>query len=283
MRRLLPVWHLLPAFRAVAETEHLPTAGRLLELSPSALSRSIKQLEESLQTPLFDRVGRQLRLNEHGRAFLGVLREAMRRIDDGVAQIDSPMASGLSPVAGSSLFQAILAGPLDAALRGAASNLALSWRNQSGDLATEHLTSGRIDAVFAAEPCPDSRVQSSKVGALKLSVWIDNHGSLRRRYVGPEAFAARAADSTSSGTLPLYTEDMHTISTAIAGGGVVTVWPDVVSARFAGMRIGTEVAPLEAWIWHRPTLQGAGRAETLITAAKAVFERVERPAAVIAS
>ena len=48
LRRLYRVWNWLPAFRAVAETEHLPTASEMLGLTPSALSRAIKQLEDEL-------------------------------------------------------------------------------------------------------------------------------------------------------------------------------------------------------------------------------------------
>ena len=57
--RVSQLWSWLPAFRTVAETEHLPTAARMLELSPSALSRSVKQLEDSLGRPLFTREGRR--------------------------------------------------------------------------------------------------------------------------------------------------------------------------------------------------------------------------------
>ena len=46
--RLLELWSWLPAFRFVAETEHLPTASDLLYTSPSALSRTVKQLEGAL-------------------------------------------------------------------------------------------------------------------------------------------------------------------------------------------------------------------------------------------
>ena len=41
------IWNWLPAFRAVAETEHLPTASDLLHVTPSALSRTIRLLEQA--------------------------------------------------------------------------------------------------------------------------------------------------------------------------------------------------------------------------------------------
>ena len=44
--RVSRIWNWLPVFRAVAETEHLPTASELLYVTPSALSRTIRLLEK---------------------------------------------------------------------------------------------------------------------------------------------------------------------------------------------------------------------------------------------
>ena len=77
-------WSLLPAFRAVAETEHLPTAARELDLVPSSLSRSIRQLEEIIGVELFDHSGKSLALNDHGRTLLAAVRVAMRHVDEAV-------------------------------------------------------------------------------------------------------------------------------------------------------------------------------------------------------
>jgi DNA-binding transcriptional LysR family regulator len=84
-RRIHDLWNWLPAFRAVAETEHLPTASQRLRVSPSALSRAVKLLEEEVGTPLFHRVGRNLQLNDAGEAVLAAVRDAMRRVDEGVS------------------------------------------------------------------------------------------------------------------------------------------------------------------------------------------------------
>lgn len=76
------VWNWLPAFRAVAETEHLPTAGEMMSVTPPALSRSVGNLEDALGRELFARRGRSLVLNDDGQRMLTAVRTAMRTIHD---------------------------------------------------------------------------------------------------------------------------------------------------------------------------------------------------------
>lgn len=99
LRRLQRFWAWLPAFRAVAETERLPLASKALRLSPSALSRTIRLLEAELGLPLFERKGRELRLNPGGARLLTAVRDAMRLVDDGVSRLESTGLAGSLRVA----------------------------------------------------------------------------------------------------------------------------------------------------------------------------------------
>ena len=60
----------LRIFVEVAERQHLTEAANVLALTPSAVSASIRVLEERYGTQLFDRVGRRIETNEMGRIFL---------------------------------------------------------------------------------------------------------------------------------------------------------------------------------------------------------------------
>ena len=64
-------YHHLRYFREVAHDGQLGRAAARLNLSQSALSMQIRQLEERLGHALFDRVGRGLELTEAGRIALG--------------------------------------------------------------------------------------------------------------------------------------------------------------------------------------------------------------------
>lgn len=57
-------------FKAVAENKTLTEASRVVNVTQPSLSRAIKKLEEEYGVELFDRVGRNMVLNENGKVFL---------------------------------------------------------------------------------------------------------------------------------------------------------------------------------------------------------------------
>jgi DNA-binding transcriptional LysR family regulator len=86
----------LPAFRAIAETEHLPTAARRLNTSVAKLVQSIEDLERAVGHALFTRTGESLVLNLDGRRLLGMIQEAHRALDKGVSPASlQPMQGAL--------------------------------------------------------------------------------------------------------------------------------------------------------------------------------------------
>jgi LysR family transcriptional activator of nhaA len=74
--------HHLRLFRAVAVEPSLTAAARRLNLSQSALSTQIRQLEQSLGHDLFERRGRALHLTEAGRIALDHAEAIFRTADD---------------------------------------------------------------------------------------------------------------------------------------------------------------------------------------------------------
>lgn len=67
LRLTLRQWQVVVA---VADAGTTTAAGQALGLSQSAVSAALNELEHQLPDPLFDRVGRRLLLNAHGRALL---------------------------------------------------------------------------------------------------------------------------------------------------------------------------------------------------------------------
>jgi len=71
----------LKQFVAVADSLHFGRASEASHVSPSALSRSIRQLEEELGVTLFDRDNRSVDLTRSGEIFLGYARDALTQWD----------------------------------------------------------------------------------------------------------------------------------------------------------------------------------------------------------
>ncbi len=70
-------------FRELAAREHLLRTSEALHVSAPTISASLKSLEEELGTPLFDRVGRNIRLNAQGKIFLPYVNELFRQLEEG--------------------------------------------------------------------------------------------------------------------------------------------------------------------------------------------------------
>ncbi len=60
----------LQIFIAIAQSGSTTAAAEVIALSQSAISASIAELEKALNVQLFDRIGKRLMLNDHGRAML---------------------------------------------------------------------------------------------------------------------------------------------------------------------------------------------------------------------
>ncbi|MFP6800933.1 MAG: LysR family transcriptional regulator [Pseudomonas sp.] len=77
----------LQLFVTTADLGNLSAAARRLDISPAVASAALKRLEQQLQTRLFSRSTRSLRLTPEGELFLGHARLALQSLDDGRQQL----------------------------------------------------------------------------------------------------------------------------------------------------------------------------------------------------
>lgn len=73
----------LELFVCIARHASLSAAARTLEVSPAAASFALKRLEEELQTRLFARTTRNMRLTEEGARYLEYVESALDLLNDG--------------------------------------------------------------------------------------------------------------------------------------------------------------------------------------------------------
>lgn len=163
-RRLTNFWSWLPAFRAVAETEHLPSAAEQMHLSPSALSRSVRQLEEHLGVDLFERYGRRIVLSNRGRVLLEHVRKAMRLVDDGVDSILAESRTGVLRIVTPGPFASLYVLPAIRALRVTHPGLVPVVLSGAGADANTALLAGEIDlALIDDRPIADPDLAVDKL------------------------------------------------------------------------------------------------------------------------
>src|SRR5690242_6542273 len=80
-------WQQLEWFTTIADLQHMSRAAAELGVSQPALSRALSKLEAELGVPLFDRIGRSIKLTHYGRLFQGRVTRALREIEDGRTEL----------------------------------------------------------------------------------------------------------------------------------------------------------------------------------------------------
>lgn len=80
MPRKLPPLNALPCFEAAARHLNFSRAADELNVTPGAISRAIKHLEDQLDVPLFERATRSVRLTVVGERYARAVREALDQL-----------------------------------------------------------------------------------------------------------------------------------------------------------------------------------------------------------
>ncbi len=258
-RRTAQVWNWLPAFRAVAEVEHLPTASKEVNLSASALSRAVKLLEEDLGVDLFAREGRQLELTTAGRRLLGATRSAMRAVESALDQILSSESAGSVHVSAPGPYTSLFVLPALRKLREQYPEL-LAHVRSTGPAQAEHLlVDGGLDIFVTDASINRSELKVTKLGELAYSVYAADFHPLAARidltvddlleypFVGPPDGLPDHWPVHLPRKLGMVVEQLHVAVQVCSQDGLLAVLPDVVARDFRGdgllVRLPVDVIP----------------------------------------
>ncbi len=83
----------LRTFIEVARVEHLGRASEALGADPSTVSRKIARLEQEIGVPLFERIGRSIRLTQAGKRFVGRAERLLADLRDAVADAEGAVSA----------------------------------------------------------------------------------------------------------------------------------------------------------------------------------------------
>lgn len=287
LRRVASLWSWLPAFRAVAETQHLPTASSQLFVSASALSRTIRLLEEDLGQRLFLRNGRRIELNESGQRFLVAVRNAMRMVHEGLLAIEGAELSGPVYVCTASLMTSAYLLPCLQRLRAEHADLVPHVIDQGDQDVGTLLLRGEIDVALVTAPVQHAQLQKLHLGSAQSGIYCGVGHPLHGASTVTEAdvlahpFVALApnAHGVSSESWPatldrsigMVVTQMWTGVEICASGQLLCVLPDAIGTAAAHrerlFRLPIElVPPTDIFALHRNTIAKGGRAETVTLA-----------------
>lgn len=151
---MLDLWR-LQCFATVAETEHIGLASEKLLLSPSPLSRQIRQLEEELNLRLFQRVGKKLQITNSGRFFLKEARALLKHAEnvENAARLLASPDSG--PLAIGHIQEAMIGGVLPKIIKTLSqlgSNITTNLFPMSSSSQLSELKKGKLDFGLISGP-----------------------------------------------------------------------------------------------------------------------------------
>lgn len=145
----------LRAFDEVARQGAFAPAARELCITQSALSESIKQLEDALGMRLFDRTTRTVGLTAAGAAFLQDVRQALGTLEQGVQNLGdlAALRRGKVRIAAAPSVLAVLLLPVLPALRAAHPGIEVDLVEDSAEGIAQRVRDGLVDfGMGAAHP-----------------------------------------------------------------------------------------------------------------------------------
>ena len=287
------VWNWLPAFRVVAETEHLPTASQELHVTPSALSRTIKQLEDELGEPLFSRVGRRLVLSPSGRELLVSVREAMLRLEQGLSAVSVTQFVGPLRIASGGPLANMLLLPAIRALRAAHPMLIPHVVHADPELVRGLLVSRHLDLAVLDRLVPSEQLRVHEIGRVSYGVYAgDRHPLFREAQPSTEqalqsSFVAPPTEDDDpwpphlARDVAMIVADASLAVQVCASGELLAFLPDVLARAHSGegvlRRLPLSItAERGLYAVHRDRSGPMGPAGALVELLEAELQRSQR-------
>ena len=142
----------LDAFRWTAELGSVQKAADRLHVTQPSLSLRLKQLEAEVETPLFERQGRGLRLTRNGQAFLSRARIVLDAYDDLKRSSGVPEIAGALRIGVAEGFAVASMASLIPALRQSFPLLRPEWTVATSAGLEQQLANGELDVAILVEP-----------------------------------------------------------------------------------------------------------------------------------
>jgi len=256
-----PSTRALEMFHAVAETGSFRGAAERLNVSPSAISKAISELESRLGARLIARTTRQLALTEAGTSYHASVASALATLEEGAESVNSVTAAprGLLRLAMPVMFGQMFIAPLLPRFIERYPEVRIDVT--SSDSYVDVVGDGYDVVIRGAEVMPDSTLIARKIMETPMTVcasptYIENHGTPAHpdELLGHDCLVATAAPTIAEWTFDVdgagyavrvdgpirSTSLMVALEGALAGAGIArfpyhVVKPDIESGRLVSL------------------------------------------------
>lgn len=248
----------LRIFKEVADSGGITRAARRLHRVQSNVTMRVQQLEEKLQTQLFERSPRGLHLTPQGRVLLGYAEKLLELSQEAEAALKAAPPRGVLRLGALESSTASRLPPLFVAFHRELPDVRVELTTGTNDALLGALLERRIEAAFMAEPPSHAELSHQPLFAERLVlITALDHAPVRRpadvaggsviafpqgcayrrvleRWLGSEALAAVRVLELSS---------YHAIVACVAAGSGIAVVPASVLASVQGSQVAQHALP----------------------------------------
>jgi len=157
-------------FLNVVKEGHLTNVAKGMGLSQSAISMSIKELENILGNPLFDRINKKLILNEMGRSFQKEIAPIIKKLNDIEYEFKNTLNKGIVRVGASTTIVDYLMPPIICSYMNNYPDVKIGLKEGNTQQIVKLIKSGEIDVGFIEGIVNDPEIIKEIIGVDELVV-----------------------------------------------------------------------------------------------------------------
>lgn len=259
----------LEYFLTVVRHQHLTKAAEELRVTQSALSHAISKLESEVGIPLFDRTGRNIRVNAYGLMFAKRVEQGLMELKSGIHEIEAYTNpdTGIVNLSYLNILGAEQVPRLIKRYQLERPGIRFELTQGNYDVINAHLERGYSDLMITSKEAADDQYEWTSIDTVPLYLAVpDSHpfasrGSISLREITGEPFIgmnkncglkrtlAARFENTDFELNALYNaEDLITVAGFISAGLGLSVLP-----RMTGLLLeGISWLPIEekGWMWE---------------------------------
>ncbi len=191
-------------FLNVVKSGHLTNVAKEMKLSQSAVSMSIKELENILGRPVFDRINKKLILNEVGRAFYKEIDPIYKKLSDIEYEFKNSLNKGMIRVGASTTIVDYLMPPIICSYMNNYSDVKISLKEGNSKEIVDLIKAGTIDIGFIEGIVSDHEIIEEKIGVDELVVVTADASMTDEYYIDSLARKKWVLREEGSGTREVF-------------------------------------------------------------------------------